>query len=413
MEYRGHEARLTAARRVITAITAVVGLSVVVALGMIIFMILSTPGWRATAWHNTLLSTGMVVSGLLALRWIRTSLQRGMVFYALANTGMVAAMYVLNYQAYLRNLVPSYEFSSALYVPHLGILLVALIAGLRPALGTAAGGVAYLLLMGQFMPDPWMVATPIVIALVLPFTATLVERLLDEVEKEAHRARLAETSIEIMTHDMGSPLAVLASGLEILEEDELPPEQRESLMLAIQRNTGTLRRLLDEFREIPHLDQAARMEMMDLHRIVRDVVDLYARPTCEKRGQTLHAHLEPVEIVGNPSRLSRVTRELLTNAMKFTPRGGHIEVTLHAAGQAILRVSDNGWGFKEEELAHVFEQYWRGSSASAGLTSGTGLGLYICKQIVESHGGRIEMESQEDKGSTFTIYLPLAEATTA
>jgi signal transduction histidine kinase len=99
------------------------------------------------------------------------------------------------------------------------------------------------------------------------------------------------------------------------------------------------------------------MEMMDLRRIVHDVVDLYARPTCEKRGQTLHAHLEPVEIVGNPSRLSRVTRELLTNAMKFTPRGGHIEVTLHAADQAILCVSDNGWGFKEEELAHVFKQY--------------------------------------------------------
>ena len=412
MEYRGHEARLTAARRVITGITAVVGLSVVVALGMIISMILSTPSRRVTAWHNTLLSTGMVVSGLLALRWIRTSLQRGVVFYALANTGMVAAMYVLNYQAYLRNLVPSYEFSSALYVPHLGILLVALIAGLRPALGTAAGGVAYLLLMSQFMPDPWMVATPIVIALGLPFTAILVERLLDEVEKEAHRARLAETSIEVMTHDMGSPLAVLVSSLEMLE-DELPPEQRESLMLAIQRNTDILRRLLDEFREIPHLDQATRMEMMDLRRIVHDVVDLYARPTCEKRGQTLHAHLEPVEIVGNPSRLSRVTRELLTNAMKFTPRGGHIEVTLHAADQAILRVSDNGWGFKEEELAHVFKQYWRGSSASEGLTSGTGLGLYICKQIVESHGGRIEVESQESKGSTFTIYLPLAEATTA
>jgi len=379
---------------------------------MIISMILSTPSRRVTAWHNTLLSTGMVVSGLLALRWIRTSLQRGMVFYALANTGMVAAMYVLNYQAYLRNLVPSYEFYSALYVPHLGILLVALIAGLRPALGTAAGGVAYLLLMSQFMPDPWMVATPIVIALGLPFTAILVERLLDEVEKEAHRARLAETSIEVMTHDMGSPLAVLVSSLEMLE-DELPPEQRESLMLAIQRNTDILRRLLDEFREIPHLDQATRMEMMDLRRIVHDVVDLYARPTCEKRGQTLHAHLEPVEIVGNPSRLSRVTRELLTNAMKFTPRGGHIEVTLHAADQSILRVSDNGWGFKEEELALVFEQYWRGSSASAGLISGTGLGLFICKQIVESHGGRIEVESQESKGSTFTIYLPLAEATTA
>ena len=120
-----------------------------------------------------------------------------------------------------------------------------------------------------------------------------------------------------------------------------------------------------------------------------------------------------VEIIGSPSRLSRVTRELLTNAMKFTPRGGRIKVTLHAADQAILRVSDNGWGFKEEELAHVFEQHWRGSSASEGPASGAGLGLFICKQIVESHGGRIEAESQKDKGSTFTIYLPLPGTATA
>ena len=413
MEHRGQAARLTAARRVIITITVLVGLSIVLALAMIVIKVTTIPGWRAVTWHNTLLSLGMVVSGLLTLRWIRTALQRSLVFYALSNIAMVAIMYVLDYQAYIRNLISSYDFSSALYVAHLGILLVALIAGLRAALVTAAGGVAYLLLLSRFMPNPGMVATPIVVALILPFTAVLVERLLDEVEREAQRARLAETSLDIITHDLGSPLTVLSTSLEMLEEDDLLPGQRETLMWAIQHSTRALKSLLDEFREIPHLDGPAQMQKVGLHGIAHDVVEFHARPICERRRQTIHADLRPVEVIGSPSRLGRLMRELLTNAAKYTPSGGHIEIALWAEEQAILRVSDNGWGMEEEELAFAFERHWRGPSASEGSISGTGLGLYICKQIVEGHNGHIEVESQRGQGSTFTVYLPLAKAATA
>jgi len=410
MEDRGHSTRLAAARIVIIAVTALVGASVVLALGLIITRAMTIPGYRPRAWYNTLLSAGMFVSGLLALRWIRTSVERGVVFFALFCIATLAMMAVLDYQNYVLGLGRDRDFSVSFYAPHLGILAVALIAGTRPALVTAAGGVVYLLLLSQCIPHPLEIGTPIIIALVLPLTALLVERLLDEVENEARRARLAETSIDIMTHDLGNPLTVLSASLDLLEEQSDFPDQREILMRAIRRSTRTLRHLLDEFREIPHMDQVAPMEMVDLTGIVHDVIELYAGPICKRRGLTLHADLQSVEVVGAPSRLGRMTRELLTNAMKYSLADGHIEVTLHAEEQAILRVSDNGSGISEEELPHVFEQHWRGSAASQKSVSGRGLGLFICKKIVGNHGGRIKVESRKGQGSTFIVYLPLPGA---
>jgi len=410
MEDRGHSTRLAAARIVIIAVTALVGASVVLALGLIITRAMTIPGYRPRAWYNTLLSAGILVSGLLALRWIRTSVEQGVVFFALFCIAAQAMMAGLDYQNYVLGLGRDWDFSVSFYVPHLGILAVALVAGMRPAFVTAVGGVTYLLLVGQFIPDPLEIGTPMIIALALPFTALLVERLLDEVESEARRARLAENSIDIMTHDLGNPLAVLSASLDMLEEQKDSPDQGEILMRAIRRSTRTLRHLLDEFREIPHMDQAAPMEMVDLTGIVQDVIQLYARPMCKRHGLTLHSDLQSVEIVGAPSRLSRMTRELLTNAMKYSSTGGHIEVKLHADEQAVLQVSDNGSGISEEELPYVFEQHWRGSAASQKNVSGRGLGLFICKKIVGNHGGRIKVESRKDQGSAFTVYLPLPGA---
>ncbi len=404
MKDRGEATRLAAARLFIMAFTVCIGLAIIASILTVIVSTMAGFYYYPKGLYNTAICIVMFVSGPLTLRWIHVSLQRSLVFYCLFNVALVGTMFALGSKLGIRQ-----DLFPALYIPHIGILVVALVAGKRSALVTAAGGVVYLMFVGQFLSDWQSLGIPIIMALVLPFTAVLVEQLLDEVEKEARRARLAESSIDIMAHDMGNPLAVLSASLEMLEEPELALEQRETLMRAIRRNSRTLRNLLDEFRDISRLDMAVPMEKVNLQSIAHDVVELYARPMCAKRGQKLQAGLQPVEIIGAPSRLSRVMRELLTNAMKYTPRGGLIEVTLYAADQAILRVSDNGWGIKEEELARVFEQHWRGSNAPQENAGGRGLGLFICKSIVESHGGYIEVESQENKGSTFTIYLPLPE----
>lgn len=410
MKKRGETTRLTAARLLITAMTVSVGIFTVFGLVAVGIKMATTAGYQPKALYNTMLSIGMIMSGLLLLWKIRTSLQRGLVFYALFNMAMVAVMQALDHRLYVE-LGRDPNVSSALYVPHIGVLMVALIVGLKAALVTAAGGVVYLIFLSQFMQDPTSVGTPIIIAVALPFTALLVERLLDEVEREAQRAHFAELSLSAMAHDLGNPLTVLSVSLELLDrKGEMPPEQRETLLRTIRRNTRTLQHLLDEFREVPHLNEAVSMEMVNLHSLVHDVVELYARPTCDRHNQTLHANLQPVEVFGAPSRLGRMTRELLTNAMKYTPPGGHIKVTLHANEWALLRVSDSGWGIKKEDLSHVFDQNWRGPTASQESVSGTGLGLYICKKIVENHDGRIEVESEEGKGTSFTVHLPLPKA---
>jgi len=405
MPGRAESVRIEAARHVIVASIVLVGISVVAALAMMAVRWATIPGYFPRAWHNTVISLGLLLAALLSLRCLRISWRPAFVGYILLSVLAFTAMVILDH---LRSAA---GFTSThIYAPHVAILLTALIAGFRPSWLIAGATFFYLLVMAFLVHSADNMGVPIIAALVTPFTALLVERLLDEVEKEAQRAQRAESSIGIMAHDLGNPLTALVSSLEMLEGPVLLPEQSASLIRAIQRSTGTLRRLVAEFREFPHLDQAPPPEMTDWRSIVNDVIELDARPMCETRGLKLAVDLESVEVVGVPSRLSRVTRELLTNAIKYTRRGGHIQVTLHAAEQAILRVSDDGWGIEPEELEHVFERGWRGDSAYKAPSSGVGLGLYICRQIVHQHGGRIQVDSQEGQGSTFTVYLPLPGA---
>ena len=397
----------------VIGITSLIGAYVVLALAMILVKSLTLPGYFPKAWHNTLLTFGMVIAGLLTLRFFDTSWRHAFFLFNFFCIAALAVMTALEHRMYAVQMGQPFDYEHVLYASHLSVLLVAFILGFKPAWLMSGAVVIYVMWLGALRGDIPGVGLPIFVALALPFTAVLVERLLDEAEKEARRAHYAETSINIMTHDLGSPLAVLASSLDMLRESDLSNDHRETLVWAIQRSTRTLRRLLEEFREFPHLDKAAPMERVNLTDIVEDIVEFYAQPLAQGYGQTLSADLQPVEVIGTASRLSRVVRELLTNAIKYTQRGGHVEVTLQADEQVTLQVSDNGWGIEEDDLAYVFDPHWRGANASPRGISGTGLGLYICKTIAERHGGRIEVESQPDKGSTFTFHLPLPKATIA
>jgi signal transduction histidine kinase len=111
-------------------------------------------------------------------------------------------------------------------------------------------------------------------------------------------------------------------------------------------------------------------------------------------------------------RLRRVLDNLLSNAIKYSPAGGEVVVTLAADGDsAVLRVRDQGLGIPAEDLPHIFERFRRARNAAEIV--GTGLGLSGARQLVEQHGGTIQVESQEGAGSTFTVRLPLGDTTTA
>jgi signal transduction histidine kinase len=119
----------------------------------------------------------------------------------------------------------------------------------------------------------------------------------------------------------------------------------------------------------------------------------------------------PVQLQGDPARLAQVLDNLVSNALKFTPSGGRVEVSLQAVdGVAIVEVSDTGLGLGEDEHDQLFERFFRSSRASENAIPGTGLGLAIAKTIVERHGGRIRLESALDVGTTVRVELPLSLA---
>jgi signal transduction histidine kinase len=119
---------------------------------------------------------------------------------------------------------------------------------------------------------------------------------------------------------------------------------------------------------------------------------------------------EPVWVTGDEIRLKQVVVNLVDNAIKYTPAGGRIEVSLGAQNdQAVLRVADNGIGIPAESLSLVFERFYRADKARSRESGGTGLGLAIVKAICTAHHGTVSVESGENKGSTFTVHLPLLQ----
>jgi signal transduction histidine kinase len=123
----------------------------------------------------------------------------------------------------------------------------------------------------------------------------------------------------------------------------------------------------------------------------------------------VHAQALP-NLRGDRARLGQMLDNLVSNALKFTPAGGKVDVRLSAdADGVVLEVEDTGLGIPSEEQAQLFERFFRSSRASENAIPGTGLGLTITKAIVERHGGRIELESAENVGTTVRVHLPLAE----
>ncbi len=132
-----------------------------------------------------------------------------------------------------------------------------------------------------------------------------------------------------------------------------------------------------------------------------------------KKEQTLSIDMpiEPLTVRADIAKLWRIIYNLLNNAIKYTPAGGEISLTVHQEPDncIVLKISDNGTGMTADEVTHLFDPYYRAGNAKQSGASGSGLGLYIVKGLVEAHNGRIEVVSQPEEGSTFTVYLPILE----
>jgi PAS domain S-box-containing protein len=224
--------------------------------------------------------------------------------------------------------------------------------------------------------------------------------------------RLRDEVLRIVAHDLRGPLNTisLSSGLLL----ELLPEEmqieRQQLRI-IGRSVEHSNRLIQDLLDVARM-QAGRLsvepETVDAARLVREAVELH-RPLAAEKSITLKLEIpeDVPPIHADRDRIMQVFANLLGNAIKFTPEHGRVSVGAgRVGGHVRFSVSDSGTGIPEESLRQVFDPFWQAKSGSGGA----GLGLSIAKGIVEAHGGRIEVQSEIGKGSTFSFTLPIPAA---
>ncbi|MFV2062237.1 MAG: sensor histidine kinase, partial [Chloroflexota bacterium] len=146
----------------------------------------------------------------------------------------------------------------------------------------------------------------------------------------------------------------------------------------------------------------------DLRSVVEDAVE-HAEPMAQRKGVTLRAILpaEPIVQAHDPPRLGQVLSNLVGNAIKFTPAGGHVEVSVEATESgAVFEVKDDGVGIDADELPHVFDRFYRGTRTPEERAAGSGLGLAIAHSIVDMHRGRVSISSRPGAGTEVLVRLP-------
>ena len=235
-----------------------------------------------------------------------------------------------------------------------------------------------------------------------------------EARREAEEAsRAKDEFLAMVSHELRTPLGVILGWSKLLREGGVDDETRARALEMIERNAGLQKRLIEDLIDVSRV-VAGKLRidsrLTELAPAVEDAVAAVAL-SAQTKGIRIHAEYgrEGAVVLGDRERLQQVVWNLLTNAIKFTPEGGRVEVRVEKAGaSAQITVSDTGRGISADLLPHVFERFRQGESAGVGRSRGLGLGLSIVRHIVEAHGGDVTAESRgEGLGATFRVRLPL------
>ena len=214
------------------------------------------------------------------------------------------------------------------------------------------------------------------------------------------------------SHDLKNPIFSVLGYSDLLSKaGPLNPMQAD-FVGRIRSSAVQMQDLVLNLLEIARMDMGTklRLELLDLNEVLAMVVEEF-RPQAEAKQHTLNLELSctPVQVTGDKIRLQQVARNLLGNAIKYTPDGGLITVSSQVDDQvACVKFHDTGFGIPEESLSHLFEKFYRVSTDETQDIEGNGLGLAIVKSIVEQHRGSVSVESLLGSGSTFSFSLPLA-----
>jgi PAS domain S-box-containing protein len=233
-------------------------------------------------------------------------------------------------------------------------------------------------------------------------------------DKAEEATRIKDEFLANVSHELRTPLNAILGWAQMAARGSLAPEKTTRAMDTIVRNALAQAQIIDDLLDVSRIIAGKLrldVDFVDVNQIVTAALDV-VRPSAEAKGIALECVLNPDAgvIKGDAGRLQQVLWNLLTNAVKFTPRGGRVHVTLRRHSSSIeIEVVDTGKGIAPDFLSRLFDRFSQQESSNSRRTGGLGLGLAIVKHLVELHGGTVEAHSDgEDKGATFVIQLPVA-----
>ncbi len=216
--------------------------------------------------------------------------------------------------------------------------------------------------------------------------------------------------ISTLSHELRTPLNAILGWVQILKDD---PEDLAEGMAIIERNVKMQSQLIDELLDMSRIEAGKVLldiQKLDLPSVISAAIDAVA-PAAQAKMIRLTTAFSSVEevVMGDKNRMQQIVWNLLTNAVKYTPKGGKIHVTLERVSSHVeIAVADNGVGIQPEFFDHIFERFSQVDSSTTRKHGGLGLGLSIVKNLVELHGGTVKARSQGvNQGSTFIVLLPL------
>jgi len=236
-----------------------------------------------------------------------------------------------------------------------------------------------------------------------------------DVSREREIDRMKDDFISSVSHELRTPLTSIKAYTEtILHDSDMPEQTKHQFLGIIDEESNRLANLIEELLEISRLESGAvkiSREPVDIAAVVGQVSSAL-QPLADKKNIQLNASVSDnlPQLPGDESKILSAITNLVNNAIKFTPQGGRVSVSvLQQTDELLICVSDTGMGIPKEAIPKIFDRFYRVHHPGKQIP-GTGLGLAIVKKIVAMHGGRIEVESELNRGTTFTVFLPLAAA---
>lgn len=247
-------------------------------------------------------------------------------------------------------------------------------------------------------------------------------RRLQRIEKEAEQLSQEKAMLEELdriksgfmrqvAHELRAPVAAIESFMYLLLDGYGSPEEQRGMQRRAAERSHELLLLVDDLLLLSRLKDTHRdqvRESVSMEEVLHRVLDLQ-QAFAQEKGISVHAEVLPCPpIQANPAHITQLWTNMINNAIKYTPNGGRVEVHLAPGDGATVqgRISDTGIGISQDDMARLFEEFFRTSQAKAFTQQGTGLGLAIVRRIVQEHGGQISVESELGKGTRFSFWLP-------